>query len=124
MCAMKFLRMAQLHSFFRFCGMLVLTFHSHGYVAETFATYRSLDNGRSWEKSGTGLPRLARVNGFGTNGAAVLAATDQGIFISRDQGQGWIQSDSTNLPRALCFASTGPTVFAGTAGAGLLVSDD
>jgi len=94
-------------------------------AAEAFATYRSEDGGRSWQISGTGLPRSARVNSFGASGKVLLAATDHGVFISRDGAQSWHPS-ATNVvsARPLALADVDDRVFLGTQRSGAFMSRD
>lgn len=63
------------------------------------------------------------VYSFAASGSNVLAGSDSGIYLSTDNGLGWIRIKKTNSP-AISFAVTGSLIFVGTAGSGVLSSSD
>ncbi len=91
-------------------------------LAQNFAVYRSADQGATWTNSSSGLPKSARVNAFAVSGASYLAATDHGIYISRNEANSW--QLAYPAVRALSLIVSGNHVFAGTDQAGLLRSGD
>lgn len=88
--------------------------------------FKTIDRGRSWSRSDSGMPGNVRINAFGSLDEAIFAGTDSGIYISRDEGQSWRPSSITVLTpgRITCFASLGQNVYAGTDRGGILVSSD
>ena len=58
--------------------------------------YKSTDKGETWVRRGNGLPSdLTFINGIESVGNNVIAATDEGIYYSTDDGMNWNQS---NIP--------------------------
>lgn len=101
--------------------LLVLLAGPHLF-AQSYAVYRSSDLGASWTRASSGLPTAARINAFAASGPSILAATDRGIYLSRNEANSWqrVQPDA----RALSLAAQGANIFAGTDKDGLLRSTD
>jgi len=72
------------------------------------------------------MPGNSRLNTFGLLEDALIAGTDSGIFVSRDEGQSWLPATglTTSSDRITSFATLGRIVYAGTEGKGILVSSD
>lgn len=105
--------------------LLPATFGHSGQAADLAATqtvYKSADRGRSWSRSGDGLPGNARINAFASLNGTVVVGTDAGIYVSRDKGQSWRPARAS--ARILSLAVVGRSLFAGTGGSGILVSSD
>jgi hypothetical protein len=81
----------------------------------------STDKGSSWRASNDGLFSgsyyTVDIRKFLVTGNRILAATQNGVFVSDSRGQTWSQSISgiTDL-QIRCFTSVGSFVFAGTGG--------
>jgi photosystem II stability/assembly factor-like uncharacterized protein len=59
--------------------------------------YKSTDHGTTWLRSGTGLPSdLTFIYGMATAGNNILAATDEGVYYSSDDGNTWNPSSIPN----------------------------
>ncbi|HET9228460.1 MAG TPA: hypothetical protein VFR31_17420, partial [Thermoanaerobaculia bacterium] len=84
--------------------------------------YRSTDQGRSWSRSGSGLPS-SRINALTLAGSTVVAGTESGIFLSLDSGKTWSGS-AASLGAVVSFASLDGTLYAGTKQSGALASTD
>ena len=96
-------------------------------TAETgyFSVFRSQDSGLTWSRSDSGLPHNSRINAFAAIPDAILAGTDRGIYISRDQGLNWTASlTASSVGRILTIAGMGRSVYAGTDRSGIVVSHD
>jgi len=91
-------------------------------AAGEFAILKSVDRGGSWVRADTGLPKGSRINALGSMGGALLAGTDSGIFVSRDEGRSWSATGETG--RVLALAASARAAFAGTDGRGVLSSND
>ncbi len=91
-----------------------------------YGVFRSTDRGRSWSRSDAGLPAHVRVNAFGAVRSAVLAGTDEGIYVSQSQGVDWKPASGAAIGsgRILSLAAIGNTAYAGTDRSGVLVSID
>lgn len=94
--------------------------------AEEYAIYKSVDRGRAWFRSDTGLPRGSRINAFGSLNDLVFVGTDSGIFISGDEGKTWgpASGAAASSGRVISIAAFKSRVFAGTDGNGMTVSLD
>jgi photosystem II stability/assembly factor-like uncharacterized protein len=93
-------------------------------AAHSFRLYRTTDGGNSWAEVGAGLPRSQRINALATGGSVSFAGTDGGIFTSTDDGKTWSASPILPTPRIQCFAVADRRVYAGTARAGVFVTED
>jgi len=85
--------------------------------------WRSMDRGRSWERSNAGMADDTSVNEIvvhPTNGSLIVAATDQGMYASTDHGGSWTQ---THASAAEADVTNPGVVYAGTA-TGVLLSKD
>jgi photosystem II stability/assembly factor-like uncharacterized protein len=58
-------------------------------AAQSFALFRSTDDGRSWLKVGGGLPPDLRIDALGQSGATRVAGTERGLYLSTDDGATW-----------------------------------
>lgn len=106
--------------------LLVAPFASIAGAADEYAIFKSIDRGRSWFRSDTGIPRGTRINTFGTLDDSVFVGTDSGVIISGDEGKSWDPAGgaATSSGRIISFADLKRRVFAGTDGNGMLVSSD
>lgn len=110
----------------RFPWLLLIALVTSSQMAVASAVFKSIDGGRTWSRSDSGLPKRARLNAFGSIGDSLLAGTDDGIFISRDQGHTWTACPgaASTSGRIISIGAAGKKVFAGTDGRGLLESSD
>jgi photosystem II stability/assembly factor-like uncharacterized protein len=90
--------------------------------AQNFVVYRSTDQGATWTNASSGLSNSARVNAFTVSNSIYLAATDQGIYLSRNEANSWELAHPG--ARILSLAASGANVYAGTDHGGLLRSND
>jgi photosystem II stability/assembly factor-like uncharacterized protein len=90
--------------------------------ASSFHLYKSLDQGYSWAEAGSGLPQSGRINALAIVGATAYAGTDDGIFISKDEGRTWYRSQLMPPAQVQCITAVGGQVFAGTKQTGVFVS--
>lgn len=110
-------------------GVIALGKASNGHVfacANTGApTYRSIDNGVTWQKST--IPSNNYLNAFATNDSIILGASLKGIYRSTNHGATWKLSNSglssVNV-RSVQFTPRGTAVFAGTHDGGVFRSLD
>lgn len=104
----------------------ITTLTSFAAAAEVFAIFKSTDGGRSWIHSDAGMPGRSRINAFGSADGVLVAGTDSGVFISRDQALSWQRATGAAgaSGRIISFAALGRKVWAGTDGKGSLVSSD
>ena len=88
--------------------------------------FRSSDGGKSWTLSGKGLSGEVRINAFAIADGGILAATNSGILISKDQGLSWRATKGVpaSTGRLISIAGSSLRAFAGTDGDGLLGSSD
>jgi photosystem II stability/assembly factor-like uncharacterized protein len=95
-------------------------------VAGTYAVFRSQDRGRTWSRSDAGLRATARINAFGAIGSAVLAGTDEGVYLSHNRGVDWkvASGAAVGSGRILSLATLGANAYAGSDRSGVLVSAD
>ncbi|MFN0125519.1 MAG: hypothetical protein ACKV19_02405, partial [Verrucomicrobiales bacterium] len=103
--------------------VLAATFTNFAAAEETYAIFKSSDQGQSWIRSDAGMPGRSRINAFGSADGALFAGTDSGIFRSRDEARSWQPVKGAAMPsvRILSFANIGGKVFAGTDSKGILV---
>ncbi len=114
------------------CGFwLHPTASLHAETTLRYAVYRSEDLGKTWSRSGAGLPTDARINAFASSGSIIVAGTDSGFFTSSDGGNHWEPANSianvTNKPRVLALSPLGNRtnlIFAGTADGLVLSTSD
>lgn len=92
--------------------------------APGFRVYKSDDHGASWFEVGSGLPTSRRIHALAIEGSVSFAGTDDGVFISTDDGRTWSASVITPAARVVCFTVEGPRVYAGTSSAGAFVTSD
>jgi photosystem II stability/assembly factor-like uncharacterized protein len=98
-----------------------------GDTASRYIVYSSLDQGRSWSSSSTGLPSDGRINAFAKSGESLVAGTDHGIFISTDRAKSWQRAkfpSATVQARVTALAADTSLLFAGTTEGLLLTSSD
>ena len=95
-------------------------------AADVHAIFKSVDQGRSWIRSDSGIPKGSRVNVFASRPGALFAGTDSGVFISIDEAQTWAAAKglAASSGRIISLATIGRSVFAGTDKNGILVSSD
>jgi photosystem II stability/assembly factor-like uncharacterized protein len=87
--------------------------------------FRSTNQGENWTAVNTGLPPNARISSFVPDGSNLFAATfDSGVFLSTNQGESWtaVNAGLTDL-RVRTLAVAEGTLFAGTLGGGVFVTD-
>jgi uncharacterized protein (TIGR03437 family) len=79
--------------------------------------YRSADNGATWTKTSTGLPREEFIRALGVAGGTLYAGVDRrGVFLSTDNGENW-KAANTGFPTSTLirsFAVIGSKVYAST----------
>ncbi|SVB51641.1 uncharacterized protein METZ01_LOCUS204495, partial [marine metagenome] len=88
--------------------------------------WRSMDRGRSWERSNAGMADDTSVNEIvvhPTNGLLIVAATDQGMYASTDHGGSWTQTHASAAWDAEVDVTNPGVVYAGT-DTGVLLSKD
>ncbi len=88
--------------------------------------WRSMDRGRSWERSNAGMADDTSVNEIvvhPTNGLLIIAATDQGMYASTDHGGSWTQTHASAAWDAEVDVTNPGVVYAGT-DTGVLLSKD
>jgi photosystem II stability/assembly factor-like uncharacterized protein len=77
--------------------------------------YRSMDNGATWTKTITGLPRDEAVEALAASGGNLFAGVrSNGVYLSNDNGANW---RSTGFPRSTSFRSfsiVGSSIYACT----------
>jgi photosystem II stability/assembly factor-like uncharacterized protein len=60
--------------------------------------YKSIDAGQTWTRSGSGLPdNLVFIDALTTSNDNIIAATDEGIYYSSDEGDSWHLANAPNL---------------------------
>jgi len=86
--------------FIRTCFLIVSCLHlfvvarrSIG-IESVNGLYKSTDLGASWFQVGEGLPPSARISALITADNTILAGTDQGVFVSNNEGLTWCPSQS------------------------------
>jgi hypothetical protein len=90
----------------------------------SFHVYRSDDQGLSWGLVGRGLPSSARINALAIDGTTAYAGSEDGLFISKDGGQSWVERAISPASPVQSFAVAGHRVFGGTKRAGVFVTED
>ena len=90
--------------------------------------YRTRDFGKSWQETVNGLPASAAVNAVKEDpqrAGLLFAATEIGVFVSRNDGDAW-QPLQMNLPRTAVrdVVIHGDDLVAGTHGRGFWILDD
>ncbi len=75
--------------------------------------FRSTDNGSRWKESDNGLA-LNAPNALLADGGFVFAATDEGLFFSKDGGSIWQRDYELTDTTVYALAVDGPYLFAGT----------
>jgi hypothetical protein len=90
--------------------------------------FRSTDNGVTWALSAAGLPSDLGGSGwlaykpmlaFAGEGTTILAASEDGVFVSTDRGDIWINAYQNFRFVVNSLTILGSTVFAGTEGGGV-----
>lgn len=87
--------------------------------------YRSIDTGKTWQQSNTGLTSL-NVTAFASLGSLPLVATaNAGVFMSPDSGKSWT-AISKNQPYGVLYSLfvSGTKIYAGTFGGQIITSSD
>ncbi|MFN7945645.1 MAG: Ig-like domain-containing protein [Blastocatellia bacterium] len=86
--------------------------------------WHTTDGGASWTRASNGLPSTVYINALMMNGTTLLAATDNGIYRSTNNGGNWAASGAgLQGSRVTSFGLDNTTVFAGT-DQGISVSTD
>jgi photosystem II stability/assembly factor-like uncharacterized protein len=91
----------------------------------SIGVYRSLDSGKTWQQSNTGLTSL-NVTGFASLGSLPLVSTSNaGLFMSPDSGKSWT-AISKNQPYTVLYSIfvSGKKIYAGTYGGQIIMSND
>jgi Secretion system C-terminal sorting domain len=88
---------------------------------------RSSDNGISWENISNGLTSKSvyslKVFSLAVKGNKIFAGTDNGIFVSSNQGENWSQLDfypSPSIGSVYCLMVNDSAIFAGVDGGGTI----
>jgi photosystem II stability/assembly factor-like uncharacterized protein len=94
------------------------------WVAFAGELYRSTDNGRTWQEMNNGLPAHVVINALSQGDATdatsslLFLATNQGFFLSSDQGRHWNQSQQSlsdlHVSSILVDATQANTVYLST----------
>ncbi len=88
-----------------------------------FYIYRSTNNGASWQAAEVGPPLSKRVNALAVDVAKSYAGTDEGVFVSSDNGRTWSRAAMGPSHRVQSLVAGHGAVYAGTA-RGVYVSQD
>lgn len=102
--------------------LLLLMLLATSLCAQNFGVFRSTDLGATWTNASSGLSASIRVNAFAVSANSYIAATDEGIYLSRNEASSWKLAHPG--VRALSLTALGNHVFAGTDQMGLLRSND
>jgi photosystem II stability/assembly factor-like uncharacterized protein len=89
------------------------------------SVYKSTDNGGTWIRCGNAgfPPGLSFIKGLVASGNNIIAATDEGIYYSPDEGSNWYQTNIPNL-HIPSIAAAGSYAYAPVSGAGIYRSSD
>jgi hypothetical protein len=81
------------------------------------SVYKSLDSGKSWFPSASGMV-VGIVSCFTQKDGNIFAGTDDGVFMSTNDGINWSKTSTVLDERVIsCFCVNGNTIFAGILGA-------
>ena len=97
-------------------GLLLVAALSHFYV------FASSDGGVSWKAASAGIPSSKRINALAINGQVSYAGTDEGLFVSADEGETWTRAALETM-RVQSLLVTSDRIYAGT-NAGIFRSSD
>jgi len=89
------------------------------------SVYKSTDNGGTWIRCGNAgfPPGLSFIKGLVASGNNIIAATDEGIYYSPNEGSNWYQTNIPNL-HIPSIAAAGSYAYAPVLGAGIYRSSD
>ncbi|MBL9171802.1 MAG: hypothetical protein JNN07_28995 [Verrucomicrobiales bacterium] len=106
--------------------VLAVTVANIATAKDTFAVFKSQDQGQTWRRSDAGMPAQSRINAFGSANGTLFAGTDSGIFASKDEALSWKPAEGAAISsgRVISLATLGRSVFGGADGKGLLESSD
>lgn len=80
--------------------------------------YKSLDSGKTWSPSAEGMINGTPVYCFIQKDGNIFAGTDDGVYISTNDGVNWAKTSTVLDERVIsCFCVNGNTIFAGILGA-------
>lgn len=88
-----------------------------------YYVYRSVNSGVSWIPAKVGPPRSKRINALAVDTAMSYAGTDEGIFVSSDDGETWSRVAAGPESRVQSLLATHRAVYAGT-NQGVYISRD
>ena len=98
------------------------------FASTSYGVFRSTDNGNTWERKINGFrrPFSADVCIDRTNSRHVLAATEEGVYVSSDAGEQWVAAGLSDLGvRVIVQDPHDPNVFwAGTEDSGVFCSSN
>lgn len=97
----------------------------NSYEDVTSTGYNKLCCDLSWEPDNNDLPKFINVNCILTTDDKVIAATDNGLYYSINNGKTWMKYKSLKINSPVTtIASEGNRIIAGTKGQGIFISDD
>lgn len=100
---------------------------NNGILTGTYTNgmYQSINNGNSWEQINNGL-ETKEVLALISDGTNVYCGTDEGMYLSKDQGKTWKSKKSGDpyIWKPFSFAIQDSRIFAGTGQRIIIVSDD
>jgi ligand-binding sensor domain-containing protein len=91
------------------------------FVSNYVSVFRSIDNGASWTKINNGLMNQS-IHALAVSGPNLLASTDDGVFLSPNNGESWVNSGLI-CTDVVALAVIDTNLFAGTS-SGVCLSTD
>ncbi|MBS1515601.1 MAG: T9SS type A sorting domain-containing protein [Bacteroidetes bacterium] len=89
----------------------------NGTPVGSVGVYKSLDSGKSWFPSASGMIEGTPVYCFIEKGSLLFAGTDDGVYVTSNSGQNWSKTSSFLDEKTIsCFCVNGNTLFAAILG--------